>query len=315
MSQKSNLYLLLKVVFILVFLPFVLIWGVWEKTDWSKRNKWLATAGIAVVFLFMIIPSGDKTDVNKQNTETTIPNSQTISSQEQIEEESRENIELTEANKIIDQEEAVVQENVEIQGEKLKVVSVTDGDTIKLENGKVVRYIGIDTPETVHPSKPVQCFGKEASDKNKELVNGKEVILVKDVSETDKYGRLLRYVYVGDIFVNDYLVKNGYAHSSSYPPDVKYQDQFRKSEEEARNNKIGLWADNACKVESAPVAPITPSVSPSQSNSGSGSYACNCSKTCPQMSSCAEAQYQLNVCGCSKRDADKDGIACDADCQ
>jgi micrococcal nuclease len=123
---------------------------------------------------------------------------------------------------------------------------VIDGDTIVLDTGEKVRYTGVDTPETVDPRKPVQCFGKEASDKNKELVEGKEVKLVKDISDKDKYGRLLRYVYVGDKFVNDSLVKDGFAHSSSYPPDIKYQEQFRKSEEEARNNKIGLWADGIC---------------------------------------------------------------------
>ena len=114
-----------------------------------------------------------------------------------------------------------------------KVSRVVDGDTIKLENGETVRYIGIDTPETVDPRKPVQCFGKEASGKNRELVEGREVRLVKDISETDKYKRILRYVYIGDVFVNDYLVRNGYAHASSYPPDVKYQDQFREAEQEA----------------------------------------------------------------------------------
>jgi len=123
---------------------------------------------------------------------------------------------------------------------------VIDGDTIVLDTGEKVRYTGVDTPETVDPRKPVQCFGKEASDKNKELVAGKEVKLVKDISDKDKYGRLLRYVYVGDKFINDSLVKDGFAHSSSYPPDIKYQEQFRKSEEEAKNNKIGLWADGIC---------------------------------------------------------------------
>ncbi len=128
-----------------------------------------------------------------------------------------------------------------------KVARVIDGDTIKLESGETVRYIGIDTPETVDPRRPVGCFGKEASAKNKELVLGKEVRLVKDISETDKYQRLLRYVYAGDIFVNEYLVREGYARASSYPPDVKYQDLFRDAEREAREAKRGLWADGVCE--------------------------------------------------------------------
>lgn len=228
---------------------------------------------------------------------------------------------------------------------KTKAIRVIDGDTIKIEGDKVVRYIGIDTPETVHPSKPVQCYGKEASDKNKELVEGKEVKLEKDVSETDKYDRLLRYIWVGDMMVNEYLVREGYAQSSTYPPDVKYQDRFLEAQRRAREEKKGLWGDicnpsqpvqtvqqaqsqNTTTTQSTQNAPSpTVAIQPTQSvqqaqptsqtstNQTSGGYTCNCSKTCPQMSSCEEAQYQLNVCGCKARDADKDGIACDADCQ
>lgn len=140
----------------------------------------------------------------------------------------------------------VIGESVEKIDDLQKVVKVIDGDTIHLENGSVVRYIGIDTPETVDPRKSVQCFGKEASNENKKLVEGRLVRLEKDISEIDKYGRLLRYVWVIDdsgqeIFVNDYLVHEGFARSSSYPPDVKYQDQFRESERQAREENKGLW--------------------------------------------------------------------------
>jgi len=126
-----------------------------------------------------------------------------------------------------------------------RVTRVVDGDTIDVDIDGVVhrvRYIGIDTPETVHPSEPVECFGKEASDKNSELVDGKIVRLEKDVSETDKYGRLLRYVWVGEIFVNDYLVRYGYAYASTYPPDVKYAGQFAQAQRQAIENNRGLWA-------------------------------------------------------------------------
>lgn len=133
----------------------------------------------------------------------------------------------------------------------VKVSRVVDGDTIELENGQRVRYIGIDTPETVDPRKPVQCFGKEASNKNKELVEGKTVRLEKDVSETDKYGRLLRYVYVEDTFVNDFLIRQGFAHTSTFPPDVKYQNQFLKSESQARIDNSGLWASCSGDTQSA----------------------------------------------------------------
>jgi len=131
----------------------------------------------------------------------------------------------------------------------VQVVRVIDGDTIEIEGGQRIRYIGIDTPETVHPSRPIECFGKEASSKNNELVGGREIRLEKDVSETDKYGRLLRYVWVGDVFVNDYLVRQGYAKASSYPPDIKHQEQFRQAEQEAREVGRGLWAAGVCEGE------------------------------------------------------------------
>lgn len=136
-----------------------------------------------------------------------------------------------------------------VSGEKAVVVKVVDGDTIEvLLNGeqKTVRLIGIDTPETVDPRRPVGCFGKEASNETKSLLNGKEVILQKDVSETDKYKRLLRYVYLPlengqTLFVNDYLVREGFAKVLTYPPDVKFNEQFRAAEKEARDNNRGLW--------------------------------------------------------------------------
>ncbi len=133
-----------------------------------------------------------------------------------------------------------------ISPEEVKVTRVIDGDTVELESGQHVRYIGIDTPETVDPRKPVQCFGEEASKKNKELVEGKVVKLQKDVSDKDKYGRLLRYVYVasgsGELFVNLELVRQGFAHSYTYPPDVKYQAEILEAEKEARENSLGLWS-------------------------------------------------------------------------
>ena len=131
------------------------------------------------------------------------------------------------------------------QQKDIRVRRVIDGDTIELENGAKVRYIGINTPESVDPRRPMQCFGQEAKEENKKLVLGKIVKLEKDITETDKYGRLLRYVYVNSLFINDYLVKNGFAQVSTFPPDVKYQDQFRESQNEARTKDLGLWKN--CK--------------------------------------------------------------------
>lgn len=125
------------------------------------------------------------------------------------------------------------------------VVRVIDGDTIEVDiEGRLckVRYIGIDTPETVHPTRGEEPYGKEACAKNKELVEDRIVELEKDVSETDKYGRLLRYVYVNGLFVNAELVRLGYAQVATYPPDVKYQDLFLQLQREAWEAGRGLWA-------------------------------------------------------------------------
>lgn len=131
--------------------------------------------------------------------------------------------------------------------EQVGVVRVVDGDTIRLEDGRTVRYIGIDTPETVAPNTPVECFGKEASEFNRQLVEQKTVWLEKDVSETDRYGRLLRYVYLEpsaslSAQVNYRLVEQGYAYSSSYPPDIKWQDALQKAAQTAQAQQAGLWS-------------------------------------------------------------------------
>lgn len=120
-----------------------------------------------------------------------------------------------------------------------KVIQVIDGDTIKIAGGSYVRYIGIDTPE-VYPER--EALGMEACLANRELVEGKRVRLEQDVSDTDRYGRLLRYVYVNDIFVNAELVKRGLARAKAYPPDTKYQEYLEKLEAEARLANRGMWA-------------------------------------------------------------------------
>ena len=136
------------------------------------------------------------------------------------------------------------------------VVRAIDGDTIEVRVEGIeytVRYIGIDTPETVDPRRPVGCFGEEASAYNKQLVEGLIVGLEKDVSETDQYGRLLRYVWLNqDTMVNVVLVRDGYAQSSAYPPDVRYQELFDQMEAEARTVGRGLWGP-VCAESPTPV--------------------------------------------------------------
>ena len=129
-----------------------------------------------------------------------------------------------------------------------KVVRIVDGDTIVVSlGGKDVklRYIGMDTPEDVDPNSPVEPMSREAAAANTALVSGKTVVLEKDVSETDQYGRLLRYVWLHEgstwTMVNLELVRMGLASAATYPPDVKYVDLFTSTESAARSSFVGLW--------------------------------------------------------------------------
>lgn len=123
-----------------------------------------------------------------------------------------------------------------------QVTLIIDGDTIELENGERVRYIGIDTPELARDGQLLECFGEESRRRNEELVLGKQVTLVRDASDRDRYGRLLRYVFVDDTFVNEVLVREGFAHAPSYPPNTTRQQALRQAERTARTNGSGLWS-------------------------------------------------------------------------
>ena len=136
------------------------------------------------------------------------------------------------------------------------VAEVVDGDTIKINiDGKIetLRLIGIDTPESVHPTKPVECFGKEASDKAKEILEGKRVRLENDPTqgERDKYNRLLRYIFLEDgMNFNKLMISEGYAFEYTYGIAYKYQKEFKDAEKEAQENKKGLWSTETCNGES-----------------------------------------------------------------
>jgi micrococcal nuclease len=126
-----------------------------------------------------------------------------------------------------------------------RVVHVADGDTInvRLSDGRTerVRYIGIDTPESVKPGTPVQCFAKKASHYNASLVEGRQVTLRLDAEERDRYGRLLAYVYTEGRFVNRELVARGYARTLTIPPNVAHADEFARLARSAHEAGVGLW--------------------------------------------------------------------------
>lgn len=222
---------------------------------------------------------------------------------------------------------------------KYAVLKVVDGDTIVLDiDGKstTIRLIGLDTPETMDPRKPVQCFGKEASDKARELLAGTAVSIETDPSqgELDKYGRLLLYVYLPDpstsldptrdkplgasgTSFNEYMIAEGYAHEYTYNLPYKYQAEFKAAEERARNGKKGLWADNACAEESSRPPKAKTTVTPVPI-APSGDVECSKNTyNCSSFKTQAEAQTAFDACGGAsndvhKLDNDKDTVVCES---
>lgn len=191
--------------------------------------------------------------------------------------------------------EAVPDEEA-VEGETAVVTRIIDGDTIDVEMaGEVfrVRYIGMDTPERD------TFYYREATEANRQLVEDQTVILVKDVSETDRNGRLLRYIYLEDgTFVNAELVQQGYAVMVTFPPDVAYQELFRELEQEARGAGRGLWDDGS-----------------------GGTAVCSCSKNrynCGDFSRQVEAQACFDYCwdevgeDVHHLDGGGDGLVCES---
>jgi micrococcal nuclease len=132
------------------------------------------------------------------------------------------------------------------------VAEVVDGDTLKVRMDarvETVRLIGVDTPEAVDPRRPVQCFGREASARARDLLSGKQVRVEQDPSQDtrDRFGRLLAYVWLEDgTFVNQALVAEGYAHEYTFAVPYRYQAEFKRAEREAREQRRGLWSPSTC---------------------------------------------------------------------
>jgi endonuclease YncB( thermonuclease family)/predicted flap endonuclease-1-like 5' DNA nuclease len=197
-----------------------------------------------------------------------------------------------------------------------KVVSITDGDTIRVlldDDGQTysVRYIGIDTAEM---SPPGQTFAAEANARNTELAYGKAAVLVKDVSETDQYGRLLRYVIVDDVFVNYELVASGFAQTVSYPPDTACNPTFGAMQQQAVTQQMGVWAP-------VPTMALLPTLgAQATAAQAAGGGPCDCrgfDLDCENFSSHASAQACYEYCAglglgdIFRLDRDSDGSACE----
>lgn len=205
--------------------------------------------------------------------------------------------------------------------EKLYLVTkVIDGDTIQVNIlGKIetVRLIGINTPETVDPRRPVECFGKEASRRAKELLENKKVKIEMDQTqgERDKYGRLLAYIYINGITLyNKLILEEGLAYEYTYIVPYLYQEEFKNAELEARKLKKGLWAEGLCDSNPETIRKSNTSnsaSSPTSTVSPDGKWICSRnSYNCADFSSQKEAQEAFDSCGGTRNDIhllDKDG--------
>ena len=199
-------------------------------------------------------------------------------------------------------------------GDDTTVVSVTDGDTIVVAGGTRVRLIGIDTPETRDPRKPVQCYGKEASAHARALMSvGSGVRLVYDVEHFDRYDRTLAYVYrLSDgAFVNASLVRDGYAQSYTYPPNVRHADEFVALAREAREAGRGLWS--ACSGFGVPAVTAGPATAPGAVTGCDAAYPGVCIAPYPPDLDCGEVAYKrFTVLAPDPHgfDRDQDGVGC-----
>jgi len=284
------------------------------------KNKILMSAGglVALMIIFSLIGASN----TPADSDNSVP----------IKKEIKEDVVMENATTTIAQEvpesintvtPKIVNTNDNVTNSYL-VTKVVDGDTLAIDmNGKnvTIRLIGLDTPETVHPTKPVECFGIKASDKARELLSNKKVTIESDSTqgEFDKYGRLLAYVYLPDgTSFNKYMIEQGYGHEYTYNLPYKYQSEYKNAEEQARVTKTGLWADGVCEDNSvlttstpAPESQTTTPVVNSQYVCSSNYY------NCGDFSTHNEAQKAYESCGgpskdIHKLDSDGDGIACES---
>lgn len=203
-----------------------------------------------------------------------------------------------------------------------RVSKVIDGDTIDvIIDGKTerLRLIGIDTPETVDPRKPVQCFGTEASNKAKELLTNQLVSLEADPSqgERDKYNRLLRYVYFEDgTSYNKKMIADGYAHEYTYNIPYKYQSEYKQAQKDAEAGGLGLWSPSTCSgttEQSAAVSP-SPTTTPTMTSSNCDPNYTPCVPNVSGDLDCGDISFSVQVIGTDRHrfDRDGDGYGCES---
>lgn len=250
-----------------------LLYEVKSKIDKSKNPKAFRTkpALVSVGALAFVTMIGTAM-LSSANSSNNANNTSTVTKQEPTAKKTEEKTEkVVEEKPKVDASKA--QDPNYKSGQLMSVTRVVDGDTIYTAQHKI-RIIGLDTPETVHPSKPVECFGAEASNKMKELVSGKNVYLVADPTQDsiDKYGRHLFHVYLEDGTNVAYeMINQGFGHEYTYNSNPhQYQSQYRAAQTSARENGRGLWSTSTCSgnttapqaQQAAPAPASTPAPQP-----------------------------------------------------
>jgi micrococcal nuclease len=250
----------LAILFLCTFVYFLITTIVMliQKNVMWKRYSGITTASLVLSIIFLsispqietvksekIISKQEASEENKNNDSKAVPTATAVNN---AKEKQKSQNDEQEKLKVAQQQENLTKK---FNLEAATVARVVDGDTFELTDGRKVRLIGVNTPESTTRT---ELYGKEASNYTSSKLAGKTVWLQKDVSETDRYGRLLRIVWlqiptddmneseIRTKMFNADLVLNGYAEPSTYPPDVKYADYFRKFAREAREANKGLWA-------------------------------------------------------------------------
>ncbi|NBI08171.1 thermonuclease family protein [Senegalia massiliensis] len=250
----------------LIASPFV-VFGFINLIKNRKNIKTNPRFILSFIIPFIVLIVGFAMPTDSQENEKQLAIEQQKEDEQKAKEEAK--LEQEKKEKARKEEEKRLEEERKAEFEKgfisAKVTKHVDGDTVHVttEDGEElkIRMIGVDTPETVHPSKPVEFYGKEASLFTEEKIFEETVYLEKDVSDNDKYGRALRYIWlevpeekdlnnkevIKDKLFNAMLIAKGYANSSTYQPDVKYQEIFTELEKESREANLGLW--DSAKLE------------------------------------------------------------------
>lgn len=215
----------------------------------KKRQKLIFSLVIFIFSIFAVIFSEGSSVFSKPFEVSNKPKEE-VKSGAIISENIEENYDITSEN--IETEEVPIDDPEQRINTLYRVLRVVDGDTIDVlidEKTYRLRLIGMNTPETVDPRTKVECFGKEASNKAKELLSDNFVSLESDDSqgERDKYGRLLRYVFLSDgTNFNKFMIENGFAYEYTYDLPYKYQNDFKNAQSYAMQNELGLWSNLTC---------------------------------------------------------------------